>query len=234
MSLPRALVFAALLGLVGCSKADPPAPRPASSETAVQVAIGGAREPGGTLAFDIVAVHEHVDRADAAPWWKGSGAWTFFDATTAGGAALTVGVRETKSPSAPGEFVITDAVVSAKDAVEGEKLVVDLARALRVEVPAVTAPRRGVMPLEAASVVLADDAKRDGRGAFVGSGGGWTASKWTFEVPGDTSAELFVNYNLGAKKGEFRRKSSYYDPEVVKFLAASLRDGAPLSSTKAR
>lgn len=258
MSLHRVVAIASLLSLASCSKAETPPPQPtttvtaassasappavigdtvtASSGSTAQVAVGGRREAGGNLPFDIVAVHEKVDRADAPPWWKGSGAWTFFDATTADGATMTVGLKEVRRLKGdPVTYIIVDAIIAAKDGAEGEKLVDALASALRVEVPVATGPKKPPVALKASSVVLAENAKRDSNGAFGGSDGGWTASKWTFEVPdGDTSAEIFVNYNLTAKKGELSRKSARYDPTVVKFLAASLRDGVPLAAAPAK
>jgi hypothetical protein len=252
MRLHRAALHVGLLfSLSGCEKekkeAPTAAPVPSASTSAVigdvatstsgsvaQAKIGGGPYDGGTLAFDIAAVHTKVDRADAPPWWKGTGDWTFFDATTTDGATMTVGLKETRRLKGGSmNYILFDAVIATKDNAEGEKLVKSLAKALAVDAPAPSAKKK-IVPLAASSVVLAEDAVRGSDGSFSGTGGGWMASKWTFEVPnGDMSAEIFFNYNLTSKKGEFSRKSQRYDPNVVKFFAASLEDGAPLGPADA-
>jgi hypothetical protein len=179
-------------------------------------------------------VHEKVDRADAPPWWKGSGDWTFFDATTEDEATMTVGLKETRRLKGESmTYILFDAVIAAKDGDEGGKLVTSFAKAFGVQAPTAPGAKKALVPLQVSSVVLAEKAQRQKDGSFAGAGGDWTASKWTFEVPGDTSAEIFFNYNLTSKEGEFSRKASSYDRKVVRFLAASLRDGTPLAAPDA-
>jgi hypothetical protein len=233
----------ALVLLSGCDKresAPAPSTTPSSSSSVAitpdlvtkggggamaQVHLGAGTTKGGSLPFEIVEVHEGVARSEAAPWWKPGGDWTFFDAKAEGGVTMTLGVHVRLKLQSDPPMTLVDAVMVTKDSAEGERLVASLAKALGVDAPPAPGDKKPIAPLDANAVNLMEDAQRSPDGSFSGKGGGWVASKWTFEDPGVESAEIYLNYSLAAKRGEFSRKDKMYDPDVVKFVARALRDG---------
>lgn len=208
----------------------PPTPAPSASTGAVQVAIGGGsrKAKDGSVPFTITDVHEKVARSDAVPWWKAGGDWTFFDAKTEDGAAFTIGVKETRRlTSGDMPMILEETVIAASDADAGDKLTRALAKGLAAPEPPQPAKKGGSsQALDGSGVVLGENQTRTAEGSFASAGGGWTASKWTFE-DADGFCEIYVNYNLTTKTGELARKSSEHDADFVKRVAAALRDGKP-------
>ncbi len=65
---------------------------------------------------------------------------------------------------------------------------------------------------------------RQSEGGFSGTAGGWTATKWFPEHDG-RSGEVFFNYNLGTRQGEFSEKDADYADDLIAILASAMRDG---------
>lgn len=74
------------------------------------------------------------------------------------------------------------------------------------------------------TAVLGSSLKRESGGGFVGAGGGWTATKW-FLTDVQTEAEVYFNFNLDKRQGEFSEKDADYADDLVSILASALRDG---------
>jgi hypothetical protein len=77
--------------------------------------------------------------------------------------------------------------------------------------------------------VLGDGIGRDDEGAFRGNGS-WQATKLFLQRPG-LEAELFFNFDLAHKRGEFAEKDSDYASDLLAFMALELRDGPPAPLT---
>ncbi len=69
-----------------------------------------------------------------------------------------------------------------------------------------------------------DNMDREREGGFSGTGGGWTATKWFPEHDG-LSGEIFFNFNLDKRQGEFSEKDADYADDLVAIFASALRDG---------
>jgi hypothetical protein len=65
---------------------------------------------------------------------------------------------------------------------------------------------------------------RGREGGFSGTAGGWTATKWFPEHDGQ-SGEVFFNYDLVKRHGEFSEKDADYADDLVAIFASALRDG---------
>jgi hypothetical protein len=79
-------------------------------------------------------------------------------------------------------------------------------------------------PLAIKTAILGHNMKREDKGGFSGEAGDWTATKWFPEFD-DHSAEVYFNYSLGKRRGEFAEKDEDYADDLVVVLAAALRDG---------
>jgi len=69
-------------------------------------------------------------------------------------------------------------------------------------------------PLCFSTVVLSRDAGRSSEGGLVGGGGSWTATKWFYEE----ADEIFVNWSVEEKRGEFGEKDEAYRNGLVAMI----------------
>ena len=135
---------------------------------------------------------------------------------------FTVGVcprGEGKGPFAWGK-----AAIVVVDRTAGERFIGVFAKAFHANPPHA---RPAVMPLEPlvmGTTILGEDLKRNPGGGFDGTGEGWTATKW-FPQQYGLEAEVFFNYNLQAREGEFSEKDPDYRQDLLAILTTALRDG---------
>lgn len=193
------------------------------SNDAVAVDDAGIAEPGigagPEVPFRIEAIHREQRLLQAAPWHEPGGTWTFFDAKTTDGYRFGFGFDATKAAGSMsfGKVILT---VPTRD--DGKRLVDLFARRFEAKAPPEVAPQPLVFrPVSA--VFLASDARRTS-GGFAGKGGGYFATKLFLQRPG-IEAEVFFNFSLTAKQGQFSEKDHDYARDLVAFLASELRDG---------
>jgi hypothetical protein len=230
MPLAASLLLSAA---VGCQRGPAPhqAAQPREAPTAgvdkgepLAEAPVGARndEAWGRLDFDIQAVYPDQSPTEAAPWHADGGDWTFFDCRVAAHPPVDflVGVRR-KGKGA--EVSWGEATLFVADRAAGQRFLDAFGKAFHQKAPKPKSPRP-LRPLRFGTAILASNARRAPDGGFKGMGGGWQATKWFPELEG-YSAEVFFNYDLGQRKGEFTEKDPDYREDLVGVLAAALRDG---------
>lgn len=240
----RAMRTVALLGLAlvtlgaGCKKKEP-------REIAVHAALedagvsvdsltteeGSTAEPGvdhgPRVTFRITRVHAGRTPTESPPFHAPGGSWTFFDAETSDGCVFGFGYDDPQSvggAGAPGGLTFGNVMLTVPDPAAGKRLVRTFGRVFKGEIPP-EVPARPLRPRPFRAAFLARGARRSPGGGFSGRGGGWTATK-LFLQRGDREAEVFFNFDLGQKKGEFAEKDDAYATPMVAWLAAELRDGA--------
>ncbi len=236
----RALPLLLVLSVVGaCKKKEP-------REIAIHAALedagvsvdsvtteeGATAEPGGDhgprVSFRVLRVHPNRAPSEAPPYHAAGGSWTFFDAETSDGALFGFGYDDPQSVGAAaptGAPTFGKVVLTVPDAAAGKRLVETFGRAFKGPVPPEGAGRP-LRPRPFTAAFLARGARRSPGGGFSGRGGGWTATK-LFLQRDDLEAEVFFNFDLGQKKGEFSEKDASYATPMVAWLAAELRDGTP-------
>src|SRR5262249_52084224 len=79
-------------------------------------------------------------------------------------------------------------------------------------------------PLSIRTAILGHNMHREKQGGFSGEAGSWVATKWFPEHDGE-SGEVYFNYDLSGRKGEFSEKDAEYADPLVALLASALRDG---------
>jgi len=79
-------------------------------------------------------------------------------------------------------------------------------------------------PLSIKTAILGQNMKRESKGGFSGEADDWTATKWFPEHDGH-SGEVYFNYSLGKRWGEFSEKDADYADDLLAVFAAALRDG---------
>lgn len=223
--MTRARVLA-LLALAACKKDPPPAPAamPKPVEPTLQVRVGGTGGSPPALPFTIGTVYEKQQPTAQPPFHADGGKWTFFDATLADGTPFTVGLFERLTLQSEPPMTLVDGQLSVASSADGEKLARAYAQAFGTKVPP-PGKTLGAVALKVASVNLGTGVQRAGTG-FGGKGGTWTASKWTLERA-QHAAEVYFNFSLAEKKGEWSQKDEDYDAFVAKDLMEVLHDGVP-------
>lgn len=183
---------------------------------------GHVAEPGiahgPRVTFVIDKVYEKQEPTSSAPWHGAGGNWTFFDAHTDAGARFGFGFSH--KPGKDG-FAFGKAMWTVPDPNMGGQLVSSFARVFDAKVPPPT-PQHDLHPLPFSLAVLGDHIGRSDEG-FSGAGD-WFATKLFLQRTG-LEAEIFFNFNLVDKTGEFAQKDSDYAEDLVQFMARELRDG---------
>lgn len=231
------LLLLAISAVAACKKKEP-------REIAVHAALedagvsidsvtteeGSTAEPGvdhgPRVAFRILHVHSGRTPSDAPPYHAPGGSWTFFDAETSDGKVFGFGYDDPQSVRGgepTGAPTFGKVMLTVPDGGAGKRLVQTFARVFKGEVPP-EVPARSLRPRPFSAAFLARGARRSPGGGFAGRGGGWTATK-LFLQKDDLEAEVFFNFDLGQKKGEFSEKDASYATPMVAWLAAELRDG---------
>jgi hypothetical protein len=195
-----------------------------SDERRVQFRVGEAgSDEWGKLQFAILKVYLNRKRTDAAPWHEEGGDWTFFDCrlVSSRSVGFTVGVRTKAEEGRQLQWGEATIAVTSRD--EGAKFVEAAGEAFMEEPPQECDPQP-LQPWMFSTAVLGENMNRDVEGGFYGQGGDWSATKWFLERD-DRSAEVYFNYNLKLKAGEFSEKDSDYREDFLAILAEMLRDG---------
>jgi hypothetical protein len=222
----RPLVLGLLLFCACKSEVEPPRQAQGAplAPSLVQVPMGRAPQAIPGLVFTITEVYRGTRPSSRPPWHEPGGEWTFFDCALANDATIrfTVG---TKGALGARGFGFGRAALVAPDAATGARLVARFAAAFGAPSP----PPRAARPLSLrpfASALLGVDGERIPGGGFRSRGGTWTATKWFLQREG-LEAEVFFNYSLAEKRGEFSEKDAAYAVDLVKGIALLVRDGLP-------
>ena len=184
----------------------------AKEPISVQVPLGGDGSEAPHLGFAITKVYEAQQPTPAGH--ADGGSWQFFDAQTSDGAAFTFGffARPTEG-DLPMSF--GDASLATPDRA---RLAASLAKGFRLPKPAAS-KGKGV-PLRFKLVVLGrHGAKLPGGG--YSDGGQFVTTKLFVEAHGK-QAEVFFNFDLVGKTGEFSQKDASYDKLLVSIAASAL------------
>jgi hypothetical protein len=215
------LLLAALL-VTGCgTKPDLHAPMNDRAESR----IGGDPDEAPHLSFRITTVYEHQKTSADPPYHTEGGEWTFFDcqASSDPKVAFTVGTASKSSdvnaPSGWGK-----AVLIVKDREAGGRFVELFSKAFSGKLPTPVNQAHTPKPLSINTAILGHNVSRGREGGFSGSAGGWTATKWFAEHDG-LSGEIFFNFDLDKRQGEFSEKDADYADDLVAIFASALRDG---------
>ncbi|MCC6526605.1 MAG: hypothetical protein IT373_28410 [Polyangiaceae bacterium] len=239
-----------VLALAACEETRPtpsgrshPQPRPPSSPTtssASRVATTAAlpdaasapveelAEGEGRLGFRITAIYPRERPENARPWHAPGGNFTFFDAALKGDdqPSITIGVHiaPTQGPGGGG-----DATIQAVDASRGAKFVARLAAAFGAKNPAVERRKLGdfAWPLPFMIRGIGLGSVNSPIGATPAPGG-WVSTKWFVARPPPhdaLSVELYVDFDLGARRGELVLRDESEAEELMATFAVWLRDG---------
>lgn len=218
-----------VVSITGCSNTEVPPGRsffatiasaltPANAAAGERVVQPGSNAAVPQLAFTITRVYAQEKLIERAPWHASAGDWTFFDAA-AGGAQFTFGfVLHRRVESSP--FRMGDAVIAVPTPADGASLAQALARRFQVMLP----PEGQGGPVHAlrfSAAVLGSGMARSPNGGFSGTGT-WYACKWFLS---GGNAEVFFNFSLAERHGEWLEKDEDYDKDVAAVLARGLRDG---------
>ncbi len=221
----RSLAILALALTFGGCKRNPPAPLVDSlevrdGESIAEPSIGGDPSRQPRVTFRIDAVYPDAKPTQAPPWHAPGGTWTFFDAHLDGGASFGFGLQV--GPATASSFSFGKAMLTVPSAVDGAKIVDRFATVFHAKPP----PGAPAQPLRFVPISVAVLGRGQARRASSGFGGtgGWTATKLFLQRPG-LEAEVFFNFDLEDKRGEFAEKDRDYADDMVAFLARELRDG---------
>lgn len=220
------LVVGVVLACTGCKKKTPPAPNidqvTLEEGGIAQARIGGDVDDEPRVSFVIDAVHEKQKPSSTAPWHEPGGEWMFFDAHLSDGTKMGFGILE-QPREGSSSFSFGKGMLTVPDKENGAKLAKSLSSAFHGKL----LPENARGPLHIEPISLAILGKNAARGAngFTGAGT-WTATKLFLQRPG-IEAEVFFDFNLVAKKGEFAEKDRDYANDLVAFVARELRDGPP-------
>jgi hypothetical protein len=111
-----------------------------------------------------------------------------------------------------------------KDREVGARFVELFGKAFGGKVPKPAREASVIEPLAINTAILGENMERENTGGFSGERGGWTATKWFPEHDG-LSGEVFFNYSLASRQGEFSEKDADYADDLVAILASAFRDG---------
>jgi hypothetical protein len=190
-----------------------------------ELRIGDGLDEAPHLSFRITTVHEHQKPSAESPFHIEGGEWTFFDcqATSDPLVVFTVGTAS-KSGDGKAPSVWGKAVLIAKDREAGARFVGLFSKAFSGKLPATKNQAYVPIPLSSNTAILGYKMDRGRDGGFSGAAGGWTATKWFPEHDGQ-SGEVFFNYDLVKRQGEFSEKDADYADDLVAIFASALRDG---------
>ena len=222
------VLIVAVLFLTGCgTKPVPQAPLNGESKNSprAELKVGDDPDEAPHLSFRITAVHEHQKPSADAPYHIRGGEWTFFDcqASSDPKVVFTVGAASKSSgegaPSAWGK-----AVLIVKDREAGARFVELFGKAFSGKRPTHVNQAHVPKPLSINTAILGYNMERERDGGFSGTAGGWTATKWFPEHDG-RSGEVFFNFNLDRRQGEFSEKDPDYADDLAAIFTSALRDG---------
>ena len=222
------ILVATVLFLTGCGRETmPQSPNDdgLKQPPRAELRIGDALDEQPHLPFKIVTTYDRQKPSADAPYHVDGGEWTFLDCQAIGApvVAFTVGVAarssDGKTPAAWGK-----AVLIVKDRQAGSQFVEFFAKVFSGKLPTHVSQARGPVPLHVNTAILGEGMHREQGGGFSAAAGEWTATKWFPDYEG-LSGEVYFNYSLSERRGEFSEKDADYADDLVAILAAALRDG---------
>jgi hypothetical protein len=224
----QSVLVLAILVLTGCArKPMPQAPTSGDTEqpSKAEYRIGGDPDQQPRLPFTISAVHVNRSPSKKAPFHAEGGDWTFFDchAISDAKAVFTVGVASGKTSEKLG-ISWGKAILAVKDRDAGARFVDLFSKAFSGKTPPTVQRPYEPTALSINTAVLGRDMRRGETGEYLGTGGGWTLIKW-FPEHDDRSGEVYFNYNLDQRQGEFSEKDPEYADDLVALFASAFRDG---------
>lgn len=179
--------------------------------------------PARNLPFKIVDISRKQKPTETEPFHTIGGEWTFLECQTENQQKFVVGIAsKTTDEGTPSMW--GQAVLAVTDNESGQQFVELFAKAFDGTVPPASTNPQPPKPLFINTAILGEDSHRDPTGFFAEKGGGWTATKW-FPSNDLAEAEVYFNYNLNQKIGEFSEKDADYADSLVAIFAAALRDG---------
>jgi hypothetical protein len=221
-------LIAAILVLSGCgTNPVPQAPLNDQHKQTPQAELGFGDDADEQhqLPFKIMRIYEHQKSTGNAPYHVDGGDWTFFDcqASNNPSVSFTVGVAS-KSSVGGGPSAWGRALLIVKDREAGARLVELFSKAFSGKLP--TPVNRGYVPvpLSINTAILGQNIDRERGGGFSAAAGGWAATKWFPEHDG-LEGEVFFNYNLAERQGEFSEKDADYADDLAAIFASAFRDG---------
>jgi hypothetical protein len=190
----------------------------------VEPRLADTRE-GPNLPFSIGTVYAHQEPTQSPPWHVEGGDWTFLDATLPGSPAVpfTVGVEMARPGASSMGF--GKGIITVPDREAGARFLARFGAAFKTAPP----PPRRATPLQATpfSIAVLGTSMKPIRGGSET----WSATKW-FLQDEDLEAEVFFNYDLDGKVGEFSEKDEDYRTALLATLAIHLRDGPKAEGTR--
>jgi hypothetical protein len=224
----RHLLSLSIVLLIGCGQSDKPqaqvAQKPGDMARA-EVRLGDADDEAPHLPFKIVKIIPNQKLIDESPFHSDGGEWTFFDCKPLKDASVvfTVGVM-TKGAAGGALSSWGRALLVVKNQKTGTRLLALFAKAFNGTIPAPVQRPYVPIPLVVHTAVLGENLSRERMGGFNAKQGGWTATKWFPQLDG-LEAEVFFNYNLARRVGEFSEKDAEYANDLVAIFGTTLRDG---------
>ena len=190
-----------------------------------ELRIGGDQDERHRLPFQITTVYEKHKPSVAPLFHDQGGEWTFMDCQAGNDpkVAFTVGIFS-QSGAGNVPFAWGNAVLIVKDREAGARFVASFSKAFSGKVP--TPLKQAHVPglLSVKTAILGHNMNRTEKGGFSSEGGDWMATKWFPEHDG-RSGEVYFNYNLGNRQGEFSEKDTDYADDLVAVFSSALRDG---------
>jgi hypothetical protein len=218
----------AIFVVIGCDRRPAlkdPSNGEANQPLRAELKIGGGQNESRNLAFKITAVHEKQMILPDAPFHADGGEWTFFDCQTSGrhDVVFTVG-QIAKSGTGDAVAAWGKSVLIVTDREVGGRFVEIFSKAFAGKLPKTVKQAYAPRPLLINTAILGRNMRREKQGGYSGEQGEWTATKWFPEFDGQSS-EIYFNYNIAQREGEFSEKDPEYADDLVAIFASAMRDG---------
>jgi hypothetical protein len=222
------VLILAVLVLPGCGRTTGPKP-PVNDVTndppRAEMRTGDDTDLSPHLSFRIATVHEHQKPTTNAPFHIEGGEWTFFDcqATSDPKVVFTVGTAaKTSEGGVPSTWGKAMLIVNDREA--GARFVDLFSKAFSGKLPTFVNRAHVPKPLSINTAILGSNMEREPEGGFSAAVGGWTATKWFPEHDGK-SGEVYFNFNLDKRQGEFSEKDADYANDLAAIFTSAFRDG---------
>lgn len=214
-------LFLGMLLLAGCDRGTPaPATAPAGGGNA-----GDADAPLAHLDFQIVGAYAHQQPVADYPGHADGGNWTFLDCM-AGNVPFVVGLEN--EPTAGGASVPAAhgrAMFRTADRDTGNAFLTAFASGFQMPVPPALPPKPLTLELFPTTTIGTSlQHAAAGSGVVLGGGGSWTSMRWAVSTP-RFQADVFFNFDMTSRRGEFVEKDFASREELVLLWARLLRDG---------
>jgi hypothetical protein len=215
-----------ILAAVGCkpSSQNPgTAPATAASQTNPDEIVA---PQWGRMTFRIDAIYINQQLMEEFPGHTDGGNWTFLDCTSVpGDAQFVVGLAANATAGDAGAALRGKAILRTKDVAATNAFLSAFGQGFHVNVPEPLTPKP-LHPQVFGTTILGTSLSRSPNdNSFVlGGGGNWTSTRWAPTTP-RLQAEVFFNFNLVAREGEFVEKDFTRREDLMALWARLLRDG---------